>query len=271
MFTKYLTSWVTWAIILIIIVSIIYFLRGRTNNYNAEGLREPNPTQIHFKPIIHQTTARLITRHNLSPPPPYDESSQILIENASVIIPIENPPETLSEPQVIEQPQFNVPYKSKGEEYTCRAASEIFQSQVIYGYRPNELKNPNTGYNLEIDCWIPEYNIGIEYDGSQHRQWVSKFQPTYTDFQRQVDNDRIKDQLCAKCGIKLLRIPDIVDMYKQTPTGPKLVRKRTPMERYTRIRDYIIHHSKYLYEYGTMNPEPHYTTSYLCENPFPLV
>lgn len=33
------------------------------------------------------------------------------------------------------------------------------------GYRPSWLKNPNTGMCLEIDIWIPERRIGIEYDG----------------------------------------------------------------------------------------------------------
>jgi hypothetical protein len=27
------------------------------------------------------------------------------------------------------------------------------------------MKNPDTGKNLEIDIWIPELKVGIEYDG----------------------------------------------------------------------------------------------------------
>ncbi len=32
-------------------------------------------------------------------------------------------------------------------------------------YRPEWLKNINTGFNLEIDIWLPKEKIGIEYDG----------------------------------------------------------------------------------------------------------
>lgn len=32
-------------------------------------------------------------------------------------------------------------------------------------YRPDWLKNEDTGRNFEIDLYLPEYNIGIEYDG----------------------------------------------------------------------------------------------------------
>lgn len=30
------------------------------------------------------------------------------------------------------------------------------------------LKNPHTGYNFEIDIWIPKLKLAIEYDGEQH-------------------------------------------------------------------------------------------------------
>lgn len=33
------------------------------------------------------------------------------------------------------------------------------------GFRPEWLMNPDTGANLELDIWIPELKIGIEYDG----------------------------------------------------------------------------------------------------------
>lgn len=38
-------------------------------------------------------------------------------------------------------------------------------SNATINYRPDFMKNPNTNKNLEIDIWIPELKIGIEYDG----------------------------------------------------------------------------------------------------------
>jgi len=38
-------------------------------------------------------------------------------------------------------------------------------SDTQINYRPDWLKNPKTGRNLEIDIWIPSLKVGIEYDG----------------------------------------------------------------------------------------------------------
>ena len=51
----------------------------------------------------------------------------------------------------------------------------------------------------EIDIYIPELNIGIEYDGS----WAHK----------NVDKDKNKDKLCESVGVPLYRV-----RAKQCPT-----------------------------------------------------
>lgn len=58
--------------------------------------------------------------------------------------------------------------------------------------RPNWMKNPSTGYNLEIDIFIESLNIGIEYDGVFWHQDVAK--------------DIRKDQIAAKKGIRIIHI-----------------------------------------------------------------
>lgn len=40
--------------------------------------------------------------------------------------------------------------------------------EAIREFRPDWLKNPLTNANLEIDIWIPDRNIGIEYDGAAY-------------------------------------------------------------------------------------------------------
>jgi very-short-patch-repair endonuclease len=121
-------------------------------------------------------------------------------------------------------------YKSTGEKLTCQALEEIFNTEVINNYRPNELKNYKTGHNLEIDCWVPKYKIGVEYDGIQHRKWIKKFHSTYSDFINQQERDKLKEKLCKKSGIKLIRIPDYIDNYNKSLE-----------ERYNKIKQYIVY------------------------------
>lgn len=59
-------------------------------------------------------------------------------------------------------------------EYTLNSLPELLVYKyihtsfpdAIHNYRPDWLKNINTGRNLELDIWIPSLKIGIEYDGS---------------------------------------------------------------------------------------------------------
>lgn len=59
----------------------------------------------------------------------------------------------------------------------------------IENYRAKELGK------YEIDIYIPDLNIGIEYDGSR--------------WHRKADNDYKKDLVCQKLGIQLFRIREI--------------------------------------------------------------
>ena len=60
-----------------------------------------------------------------------------------------------------------------------------------------QLVNPETGYNLELDIWMPKSNKAIECNGVY---WHSK--------PDRKEHDKIKKQLCKKQGIDLLVITD---------------------------------------------------------------
>jgi hypothetical protein len=66
--------------------------------------------------------------------------------------------------------------------------------EVIYNYRPDWLKNPNTGYNLEIDIYFPNLKLGIECNGGLH------------ELDSQIKRDIIKRELCIKEGVNLISI-----------------------------------------------------------------
>jgi len=54
---------------------------------------------------------------------------------------------------------------------TQKELSEIFQKLIGEGpmsLRPDWLKNPKTGRNLEIDIYFPKHKIAVEYNGKQH-------------------------------------------------------------------------------------------------------
>lgn len=53
------------------------------------------------------------------------------------------------------------------ENIVYRYIKSIFPDAQLH-YRPDWLKNKDTGFNMEIDIWIPKLKIGIEYDDKSH-------------------------------------------------------------------------------------------------------
>jgi predicted RNA-binding Zn-ribbon protein involved in translation (DUF1610 family) len=75
---------------------------------------------------------------------------------------------------------------------------------------------------LEIDMWIPEKNIGIEYNGIYH------LQPIHGDklLKQMKQRDAIKQQRAKERGIRLLVVEDIHSTLKVLETiGRKLLRQ----------------------------------------------
>lgn len=48
----------------------------------------------------------------------------------------------------------------------------------VENYRPQWLTNPQTGYPLELDFWLPDAEIGIEVQGIQHLEFTPFFHST---------------------------------------------------------------------------------------------
>lgn len=95
--------------------------------------------------------------------------------------------------------------RSVGEQNCLIAAQKIY-GRNFFTIRPDWLKNPKTGRNLEIDLYNDELGIGIEYDGYQHTVYPNKFHKSEQEFLDQVERDNFKDDVCRKYGIYLIRV-----------------------------------------------------------------
>ena len=61
---------------------------------------------------------------------------------------------------------------------------------------------------FRYDFFIPEMKLLIEYDGSQHREYVPHFHKTEENFLKAVERDKIKEELALSNGFNIIRIPD---------------------------------------------------------------
>lgn len=96
----------------------------------------------------------------------------------------------------------------KKHETECRRIVEDIFKTPFSSVRPNFLKNPKTGKNLELDMYSPPHKLAIEYQGAQHRTYTPFFHESYTDFLDQVERDNYKKQRCIEEGIDLICVPD---------------------------------------------------------------
>lgn len=103
--------------------------------------------------------------------------------------------------------QLSANCSSKGEEM-CKSFVEFYFQKPFTKTRPDFLKNPVTGENLELDLYNPELKLAIEYNGSQHYHYNSFMHKNSRDkFQNQQYRDLIKKDLCAKANITLVVVP----------------------------------------------------------------
>lgn len=98
-------------------------------------------------------------------------------------------------------------WKSEGQ---CRKIFEKIFGRKFPSVRPDFLKNPTTGYNLELDGYCESLKLAFEYDGEQHAKFNKRFHKNSNDFIYQVAKDDFKTKKCQTLGITLLRIPHYI-------------------------------------------------------------
>jgi len=118
---------------------------------------------------------------------------------------IPNTPNTPDSPDVPVSPIE--PKCSKGEGI-CKEHMERRMGVPFTRVRPDFLKNPVTGENLELDIYNEDLRLAVEYNGKQHYEYNRHFHRGSNDrFQNQQYRDLIKQQLCRDQGIYLIVVP----------------------------------------------------------------
>lgn len=95
---------------------------------------------------------------------------------------------------------------SRREALCCKILKDIYGKEFVT-VRPDFLKNPETGYNLEIDCYNDELKIGLEFSGIQHYRYPNYTGQSKEEFISQVRRDMFKVEACDRAGVYLITVP----------------------------------------------------------------
>lgn len=106
--------------------------------------------------------------------------------------------------------ELNIPYHKKNVFKAARQvidyAAKHLNEEPIFEKTWDWLKNPQTKYNMFVDCYFPNHNLVIEYHGKQHYEYNDYFHKTYEDFLGLQSNDKLKKQLIIDRNIKFIEV-----------------------------------------------------------------
>lgn len=95
---------------------------------------------------------------------------------------------------------------SKGEFICCNTMEKIYGLKFTK-VKPKWLTNPETDYPLELDCYNKDLRMAVEYNGIQHYVWPNFTNQSKDKFISQLRRDKLKEELCAKKGVYLIKVP----------------------------------------------------------------
>jgi hypothetical protein len=227
-----LFSWKFWLAIVVIIVVVKWFLHKKKGEPPA--YEEPKEI-VERDPEIAEIAVSIVPSQLLSP------SSS---EEEITVAPLPSPSSEEPPPAFEEKEEVNLTDNGKasvGEYLTLQALKTILgDREIVRNIRPKYLRNPKTGYPMEIDCYCPELKIGVEYNGIGHYQYPNPFHSTEKEFEDQVERDILKRQLADKHGVTIFTVPCTIDGVRYDEKKNKYITvKRTRQQRYDLILAYL--------------------------------
>lgn len=94
---------------------------------------------------------------------------------------------------------------SKAQRFIIKHIKEKFPNNKIIINDRKTIHNPYTNHYLELDIYLPELCLAIEYDGKQHFQIIES-RGGKEEYDKIQMRDFIKNEVCKELNIKLLRI-----------------------------------------------------------------
>jgi hypothetical protein len=209
-----LFSWTTWLIICLVLFAIFWWIWGGKQTYEFVGVKPLQTPEIKF---IEDNSSKFNSHDNTYS---YERQGNYYSQMKNQ----------------------NTPKTSKGEDILAEVFEDIIQKKIERNLRPSFLRNPESGKSLELDCYVPEYKLAIEYNGIQHYKFPSAYHKTEKEFYDQLYRDRLKKKLCDEAGVYLIPVPYWVDMCVSDENDPeKLICSKFVSRdiRYQRIYDFL--------------------------------
>jgi len=95
---------------------------------------------------------------------------------------------------------------SKEQDYLYTKIREIIPPKFTHyknNLRPDILRNPKTDKNLEIDIFLTGFNVGIEYQGGVHFNYIERFR---NDVDSIRERDTLKSDLALQNRLSIVEI-----------------------------------------------------------------
>ena len=130
------------------------------------------------------------------------------VPHEDTVVKINNIAFNFNDDHVPEVPPPKKPSRWKRQEACCRAVEEIFGKPFRRDVRDLPwLYNPETGANLELDCYNEELGIAVEHNGEHHYKFPNRWNKTREEWIAMVRRDKLKPEQCDRNGVYLVTVP----------------------------------------------------------------
>jgi hypothetical protein len=218
--------------IVLLIFVILWYFYGGSNDYAFVGLKPLYPEYELGEETTLETHSTKTIQESCFVEPQDDIDSLLPEKITDVNFTIDLTPQLpdIFTEDIVYEKKEGGRFTSKGETI-CKQTLEKIYGVPFTNQRLNILKNPETGRNLEIDCYNADLRIGCEYNGKAHFAWGGpNSMMSYDNFRKQVKRDLLKKKLCAEHNIHLIIVPHNVK-FSMIPLYivyhlPELIRQR---------------------------------------------